>query len=81
MTGYNGWVNWATWNAALWMDNDEFIYKRRMIRKPGTATEAERLFREYFPAGTPDMDDPIKDMAQVDWDEIAESWRAEYAEE
>ena len=23
---YNGWTNYETWNAALWMDNDEFAY-------------------------------------------------------
>jgi hypothetical protein len=24
---YNGWTNYETWNAALWMDNDEGSYK------------------------------------------------------
>ena len=23
---YNGWKNWATWNVALWLGNDEGIY-------------------------------------------------------
>ena len=23
---YNNWANWETWNAALWIGNDEFLY-------------------------------------------------------
>lgn len=28
MSDFNGWKNWETWNVALWIQNDEGIYRK-----------------------------------------------------
>lgn len=28
MTDYNGWKDKATWNCAMWLNNDEALYRR-----------------------------------------------------
>ena len=30
MSNYNGWTNYATWNTALWVDNEEYTYFTRI---------------------------------------------------
>ncbi len=79
---YNGWKNWETWNVALWCDNEYSIYRSRMEEKPRTAEEAEQFVRNYFPSGTPDMqDDAYEAREPIDWQEIAAHWADDYEEE
>ena len=73
---YNGWSNWATWNMALWVDNEEPLYRARMEAKPVDAEACKQFCQEHFPIGTPDM--KVADLEDIDWEEIAEHWRDEY---
>jgi len=82
---YNGWTNWETWNVALWIDNDEPMYRERirwMRRRYNeiTADDVEEFVRELMPNGTPDMDGAA-DYNKVDWSEIAEHWEQERVED
>jgi hypothetical protein len=77
---YNGWTNWATWNVELWLDNEEPLYraKQAYIRHArDISAETVALFcYDVFPSGTPDMKHP-SEMATVNWQELADSWREE----
>ena len=46
MSTYNGHKNWAYWNVALWIGNDEGLYNlaRQLIRASKTKQEAAEAF-------------------------------------
>ena len=51
-TEYNGWVDWTTWNCALWIGGDEGLYEwAKGIRNYGMFIE---LMREFDMYKTPD---------------------------
>lgn len=72
---YNGWTNWATWNMALWLDNDEPTYNLLRRARHSDLADIQAFLADNsspFADGTPDMDPG--DLSQVDWDEIREAW-------
>ena len=62
---YNGWTNWETWNVALWIGNDEGLY--REARKCYSYLNfVERM--GFASSATPDgakYDSPELDIAEL----------------
>lgn len=52
---YNGHKNWAHWNVALWIANDEQLYRAALRAIRGNRREsAVAQLLEQLPAATPD---------------------------
>lgn len=76
---YAGWTNWDTWNANLWLSNEESIYHtmRAMVADIdiGKASDYLRLAMSgadlIDSIGNPDN----IDYTSVNWSEIADAFR------
>ena len=69
---YNGWANRQTWNVALWLGNDEGMYRQarewaRSTHGRITASMARDFVADMMPYGTPDN----VPLSGVRWGEIA----------
>ena len=63
---FNGWANWETWNVALWIGNDESLYKAAKTCR--TYQELVELLWECGSKETPDgcrWDDPAIDGLEI----------------
>jgi len=84
-TTYNGWTNYETWSAKLWMDNDESSYhywNHVAAQYAGDAYELGKVLEEYYDEAAEQwMSDQASFFADifnaalqsVNWLEIAES--------
>jgi len=67
-TEYNGWTNYETWNVALWIGNDEFLYN--VARKCESWDELQEiLIDDLGMTQTPDgvlYNDPALNGVELD---------------
>jgi hypothetical protein len=78
---FNGHTNWDTWNASLWLANEEFTY-RECVSLASYSTSlgdlAQRI--ESFVESIELTGDGF-DVNKVDWESIAEEYFEEDEEE
>lgn len=76
MGDYNGWTNWDTWAANLWLTNDEGTYHHAQeIVNADMTYEARVLSMAYLLDGLGNPDEV--DYHEVDWSSIIQALREE----
>ena len=66
---YNGWANCETWNVALWLGNDEGLYRlsRRFVSYKDLADALEDMGTLSTPDGASYKDDDLDTYALDEW--------------
>ena len=67
-TTFNGWANHATWNAALWISNDEFLYNTA-VACVEYANEGEAPYAKFIRCMT--NSDMLTTGDSIRWDDPA----------
>ena len=73
---YNGWANYETWNASLWIGNDEFLYntaKACVTYREGLESVWDRFITCMMNCENPTTGDGVRwDDPAIDADEMNE---------
>ena len=85
---YQGFTNYATWNVALWADNDYGLYEAKLEwlgrkTKPVTRGAAAWFFRNVMGGYTSDLrgnTEPGTRKKDIDFSDLAEHWETERQE-
>ena len=65
-TSYNGWTNYETWNVALYIQNEELLY--RIALRSDDYADFLRASEHIRGVNTPDG--VQWDSGELDWDEL-----------
>lgn len=78
-TTYNGWANWETWNTALWLTNEEGVYRywmgaASMALASGDDARMSLAVRMRDEVPTSGMVGDSISWHRVDWLEVANAF-------
>jgi hypothetical protein len=84
---YQGYTNYETWAVALWVDNDEGLYRARRALLAGMSTvedhEKANALKEWVEEMMPDVGATLwadllgGALSEVNWIELARNWAEE----
>ena len=78
--GYNGWTNYETWNIALWLDNEEPLYRAYQRMLPVSSGDLKEWIYSMFEENGGKFGDldSEEELERVDWDGIVNSFNENY---
>jgi hypothetical protein len=79
---YQGWSNYETWNASLWLNNDYGLYQdvTAQAEESEDASELARYLENLISEAAPSVDGMFSDLLgaalnAIDWNEVAEGFK------